>query len=74
MDDIHWPEDVTDAERTLKTVSRIMIVFYIIGIVFAGLAIITALASIFTEGRLSAFINWLVDIVSTLITSRHEWY
>jgi hypothetical protein len=64
LDDIHWPSDVTDAERTLKTVSRVMIVFYIIGIVFSGLAMITAIASIFTDGRLSAFVNWLVDIVS----------
>jgi hypothetical protein len=64
LDDIHWPSEVTDAERTIKTVSRIMVVFYIVGIVFSGLAILTALASIFTEGRLSAFINWLVDILA----------
>ncbi|ETI23615.1 hypothetical protein G647_05417 [Cladophialophora carrionii CBS 160.54] len=64
LDDIHWPSDVVDAERTLKTVSRVMIVFYIIGIVFSGLAMITAIASIFTDGRLSAFINWLVDILA----------
>ncbi len=66
LDDIHWPEDVTNAERTLRTVSRIMVAFYIVGIVFAGLAVLTALVTLFAEGRLSALINWLVDIVSTL--------
>ena len=64
LDDIHWPSAVTDAERTLKVVSRVMIIFYIIGIVFSGLAIITALLGLFTDGRLSALVNWLVDVVS----------
>jgi len=64
LEDIHWPSDVTDAERTIKTVSRIMVIFYVVGIVFSGLAILTALASIFTDGRLSVFINWLVDILA----------
>jgi len=64
LDDIHWPSDITDAERTLKAVSRVMIVFYIIGVAFSGLAIITAIASIFTDGRLSAFTNWLVDVLT----------
>ena len=64
LDDIHWPSAVTDAEKTLKTVSRVMVIFYIVGIVFTGLALITALITIFADGRLSAFVNWLVDIVS----------
>lgn len=65
LDDIHWPSDVTDAERTLKTVSRIMVIFYIIGIVFSGIAMLSAVACIFFDGRLSAFINWMIDVVST---------
>jgi hypothetical protein len=64
LDDIHWPNEVTDAERTIKTVSHIMVAFYIAGIVLSGSAILTGLAGIFFDGRLSAFINWLVDIVS----------
>jgi len=66
LDDIHWPSAVTDAERTLKVVSRVMIIFYIVGIVFSGLAIITALLGLFTDGRLSAFVNWLVDVLAFL--------
>jgi hypothetical protein len=73
LDDIHWPSEVTDAERTIKAVSRVMIIFYIIGIVFAGLAIITALVGIFTDGRISAFINWVVDIVSCPTTLLSIW-
>lgn len=64
LDDIHWPSDVTDAERTLKAVSRVMVIFYIIGIAFSGLAMITAIAGLVTDGRLSAFVNWLVDILA----------
>jgi len=64
LDDIHWPSDVTDAEHTIKVVSRVMVVFYIIGIAFSGVAMITAIAGIFTNGRLSAFINWLVDVLA----------
>ena len=43
-----------------------MVVFYIIGIVCTGIAILSAVASIFFDGRLSACINWLIDLVSLL--------
>ncbi|KIX98229.1 uncharacterized protein Z520_06309 [Fonsecaea multimorphosa CBS 102226] len=64
LDDIHWPSDITNAEHTIKVVSRIMVIFYIIGIVLSGVAMFTAAAGIFTNGRLSAFFNWLVDVLA----------
>ncbi|KAH0846452.1 hypothetical protein AYO21_07112 [Fonsecaea monophora] len=64
LDDIHWPSDITDAENTIKIVSRVMVIFYIIGIVLSGIAMFTAAAGIFTNGRLSAFFNWLVDVIA----------
>ncbi|EXJ72230.1 uncharacterized protein A1O5_04734 [Cladophialophora psammophila CBS 110553] len=66
LGDIHWPSDITDAEHTIKVVSRIMVIFYIIGIVLSGVAMFTAAAGIFTNGRLSAFFNWLVDVLAFL--------
>ncbi|OQV02010.1 hypothetical protein CLAIMM_07269 [Cladophialophora immunda] len=67
LDDIHWPSDITDAEHTIKVVSRIMVIFYIIGIVLSGVAMFTAAAGIFTNGRLSAFFNWLVDLLAFIM-------
>ena len=63
LDDIHWPSGVTDAEKTLKTISHVMIIFYVIAIALSGLAMITALVSVFFDGRLSALITWLVNVV-----------
>ncbi|OAP61112.1 hypothetical protein AYL99_03313 [Fonsecaea erecta] len=64
LGDIHWPSDITDAEHILKVVSRVMVIFFIVGIVLSGVAIFTAAAGIFTDGRLSAFFNWLVDVLA----------
>jgi len=66
LDDIHWPQEVENAERDIKIASIAMIVLYIIGISFAGLAILGAVWGIFTEGRLSAFINFVIDLVSLI--------
>jgi hypothetical protein len=73
LDDIHWPSAVEDAEKTIKVVSRVMIIFYIIGIVFAGLAIITALLGVFFDGRISAFVNWVVDLVSSFCACKRTF-
>ena len=64
LSDIQWPEEIQKASRAVKIASIVMFVFYVIGIAFAGLAAITALLATFTEGRLSAFGNFLMDIVS----------
>jgi len=66
LQDLHWPDEIQDAERTLKVASITMIVFYIIGIAFAGIAILTAICGIFTDGRLSASVNFLVDVLAFL--------
>lgn len=64
LEDIHWPEDITDAERTIRAATTAMIVIYIIGIGFAGIAIFTAIWAVFSGGRLSALVNMTVDLVS----------
>jgi hypothetical protein len=64
LDQIQWPQEIEDATNAIRVAAIAMFVFYVIGIAFAGLAIIGALLGIFTEGRLSAFANLLLDIVS----------
>ncbi|KAK5195595.1 hypothetical protein LTR96_002356 [Exophiala xenobiotica] len=66
LEDLHWPDEIQDAERAIKVASTAMTVLYIIGVVFAGIAVLAALVSIFTNGRLSAMINFLVDVLAFL--------
>jgi len=66
LDDIHWPSGITDAEKAIRIASKVMVIFYIVGIAFAGLAIIGALFGIFTNGRLSAFGNLVLDFLALL--------
>lgn len=64
LSDINWPDEIRNASRAIRLASIVMFVFYVIGIICAGLAVITAVLSTFTEGRLSALANFLMDIVS----------
>ena len=73
LDDINWPDEIRDASRAVRIASIVMFVFYVIGIIFAGLAVITALLATFTQGRISAFANFLMDIVSCYM-QHHELY
>ncbi|KAK7894129.1 hypothetical protein LTR67_006832 [Exophiala xenobiotica] len=66
LEDLHWPDEIQDAERAIKVASTAMTVLYIIGVVFAGIAVLAALVSIFTNGRLSAMISFLVDVLAFL--------
>ena len=64
LSDINWPDEIQDASRSIRLASIVMFVFYVIGIICAGLAVITALLATFTEGRLSALANFIMDMVS----------
>jgi len=64
LDDIQWPSAITNAEKDVKIASQVMAIFYIIGTAMAGLAMIGALLGIFINSRLSAFFNFVLDIVS----------
>jgi len=67
LTDLQWPSEVEDAARAIKVASMVMVIFYIIGIVFAGLAVVGALVTMFTAGRLSACINFMLNIVGTIL-------
>ncbi|EXJ80026.1 hypothetical protein A1O3_08312 [Capronia epimyces CBS 606.96] len=64
LEDIHWPTTIEDTEHDLKIVSTTMVVFYIIGIAFAGIAILTALWGIWAGSRLSAVVNFFIDVLA----------
>jgi SUR7/PalI family len=65
LSDIQWPDQIQNASDAVRVASIAMFVLYAIGIAFAALGVVTALLATFTQGRLSAFANFLVDIVSS---------
>jgi hypothetical protein len=67
LTDIHWPSEIEDATRAVEVASKVMFIFYCIGIGFAGLAWIGAAWGVLTNGRISAFVNFTLDIVSPLL-------
>jgi hypothetical protein len=72
LTDIHWPSGIEDAIKAVETASKLMFIFYCIGIGFAGLALIGAAWGVLASGRISAFVNFTLDIVSPLISKTWE--
>lgn len=66
LEDLDWPSQVDDGLRALQMASNAVFVLYCIGIGFAFLAFIAALVSIFFSGRISAFINVIIDWLAFL--------
>ena len=65
LSDLKWPQQVEDAIQAIEIASRVMFVLYCIGVGFVGIAIIGAIIAFLTDGRISAFINFMFDFVST---------
>ena len=63
---IHWPSEIEDATKSVEVASKAMFIFYCIGIGFAGLAVIGAAWGILANGRISASVNFTLDMVSSL--------
>ena len=70
LTDIHWPSEIEDAIRAIEITSKVMFIFYCIGIGLVGLALIGAAWGVLANGRISAFVNFTLDIVSLLISKR----
>ena len=66
LDDVKWPKEVEDGVRAAETAVNAMFVLYCIGVGFAGLAGLGALAAFFMDGRLSALVDSMLCFVSTL--------
>jgi SUR7/PalI family len=66
LTDIHWPSEIEDATKSVELASKVMFIFYCIGIGFAGLAVIGAVWGVLANGRISASVNFTLDMVSSL--------
>ncbi|RMZ78436.1 hypothetical protein DV737_g3885, partial [Chaetothyriales sp. CBS 132003] len=66
LSEIHWPDEIEDATTAVRVASIVMFVFYVIGIACAGLATISAVLAVVASGRLSAGVNFLLDIIAFL--------
>ena len=64
LTDIHWPHQVEEAAHAVELAAKVMFVFYVIGIIFAGLAVLGAVVGVLAGGRISAFLNFVLDFVS----------
>jgi len=61
LSDIHWPQEIEDTARDIEVAAKVTFVVYVIGIAFAGLAVLGAIFGVF--GRISAFLNFGLDLV-----------
>ena len=68
LTELGWPDSIDDAIQTLEMASNAMFVLYCIGIAFAALSLILALASLFTApgGKMSACANVSVELIAFL--------
>lgn len=64
LSDLGWPDALTDGIHALRIAFKVMFVFYIIAIIFTGLSVLGALIGVILSGRLSAFANWALSLVS----------
>jgi len=68
LTELGWPDSIDDAIRALEIASNAMFVLYCIGIAFAFISLVLALASLFTApgGMLSACANVSVELIAFL--------
>lgn len=66
LTDLKWPSQVDDGLHALKVASEATFVLYCIAIGFMAVAMLSALLSFSFEGRLSSFINVLIDWLAFL--------
>ncbi|KAK4545672.1 hypothetical protein LTR36_002625 [Oleoguttula mirabilis] len=66
LTDLDWPSDVDKGLHALRIASKAMFILYCIAIAFIAIALLLALLCIFFDGRLSAFVNVLVNWLAFL--------
>jgi len=66
LTDLQWPSEVDKGLQALRIASKATFVLYCIAIAFTAIAAIFALLSIFFDGRLSSFINVILDWLAFL--------
>lgn len=66
LEDLRWPDDIDRAINAIRAASIAQFVFWCLGIGFAGIAVIAAAFSIFTNGRLTACGVFVLSVLSFL--------
>ncbi len=66
LSNVQWPEDIQHALNALKAAQKAVFVLYCLAIGFIFLAMVAATAGLFFNGRLSALINALLDLLAFL--------
>ncbi|KAL9106387.1 MAG: hypothetical protein Q9227_008588 [Pyrenula ochraceoflavens] len=66
LTDLKWPDQIHDAVKAVEVASKVMFVFYCIGIAFAGLAVLGAGWGLVASGRITAFLNFGLDFMAFL--------
>ncbi|KAK0352794.1 hypothetical protein LTR91_022452 [Friedmanniomyces endolithicus] len=66
LSDLNWPSDVDRGLHALAIAQKATFVLYCVAIALVGVATLLALAGLFAEDRLSAFVNVLVDWLAFL--------
>ena len=64
LTDLHWPDAITNGVKAIEVASKVMFVLYCIGIAFTGLALLGAIWGFIANGRLSAFVNSMLDFLA----------
>ncbi|MCJ1358847.1 MAG: hypothetical protein MMC33_008847 [Icmadophila ericetorum] len=64
--DLHWPAQVQNTEKDVRTATTVMFVCYCIGVGFAGLAIVGGLVAFFMDTRLADFVNFMLYFIAFL--------
>ena len=65
LTDLHWPSAIEDGINAIRITSKVMFIFYCIGIGFVGLAVIGAVGGFLAGGKISASVNFMLDLVSS---------
>jgi hypothetical protein len=67
LEDLGWPSAIDDGYRTLGVLARATFILYCIGVGLIGVATLLALISVFFNGRISALVNVIFEVLAFLV-------
>ena len=66
LEDLGYPDAIQDGINSINALLQATFIFYVLGIAFAGILILTSIASIFRTGRILSLLNVLLSFLSFL--------
>ena len=70
LDDLHWPQEIQDGLNALHAAMRATFGLYAVGAALAGVLVLGSVAGVFSHGRLTALLDTLIALVSSLCLHR----